>query len=138
MTFFFFDTLLSSSDIISLHCPLTKETHHLIDERAVDLMRDGVMLINTNRMVPQNTREIVEGFTSDMSLNGGGVENKRQGNEDPRGNIFCRNGQGCDYSHTSQYFYFNPGTDGAKPYEYCPPNTKFVGVNSSGQIICSK
>lgn len=41
--------LLESSDIISLHCPLTPETHHLIDAPALDRMRPGVMLINTSR-----------------------------------------------------------------------------------------
>lgn len=41
--------LLESSDIISLHCPLTPETHHLIDASALGRMRPGVMLINTSR-----------------------------------------------------------------------------------------
>lgn len=43
------DTLLSQSDIISLHCPLTEATHHLIDDEAFAKMKDGVMLINTSR-----------------------------------------------------------------------------------------
>lgn len=42
-------TLLASSDIISLHCPLTPATHHLIDTKAIDQMKPGVMLINTSR-----------------------------------------------------------------------------------------
>lgn len=37
------------SDIISLHCPLTPETYHLIDEKSLLLMKKGVMLINTSR-----------------------------------------------------------------------------------------
>ncbi len=44
-----FDTLLSKSDIISLHCPLFKETTELINEEAINKMKDGVLLINTAR-----------------------------------------------------------------------------------------
>lgn len=43
------DELLSRSDIISLHCPLTKETHHIIDSRALTLVKEGVYIINTSR-----------------------------------------------------------------------------------------
>lgn len=41
--------LYEQSDIISLHCPLTSATRHLIDEKAVARMKNGVMLINTGR-----------------------------------------------------------------------------------------
>jgi D-lactate dehydrogenase len=41
--------LLAQSDIISLHCPLTAESHHLINREALTMMKDGVMLINTSR-----------------------------------------------------------------------------------------
>jgi len=43
------DGIFKSSDVISLHLPLTPETHHLIDERAVDLMKPGAILLNTSR-----------------------------------------------------------------------------------------
>lgn len=43
------DALLMRADIISLHCPLTPDTHHLIDDRALAKMKPGVMLINTSR-----------------------------------------------------------------------------------------
>ena len=43
------NTLLTQSDIISLHCPLNDQTHHLIDEYAFAKMKPGVMLINTSR-----------------------------------------------------------------------------------------
>ena len=42
-------TLLAESDFVSIHCPLTPETHHLIDERALAQMRPGAILINTAR-----------------------------------------------------------------------------------------
>jgi len=41
--------LLKKSDIVSLHCPLTPDTHHLINEKTFRIMKDGVMLINTSR-----------------------------------------------------------------------------------------
>ncbi|ATC86130.1 2-hydroxyacid dehydrogenase [Pseudoalteromonas arctica] len=43
------NTLLSQSDVISLHCPLTEQTHHLINDEAFSKMKTGVMLINTSR-----------------------------------------------------------------------------------------
>lgn len=42
-------TLLSSSDVISLHCPLTEENYHLINEKTIKEMKDGVLIINTSR-----------------------------------------------------------------------------------------
>ncbi len=41
--------LYPAADIITLHCPLTPETHHLIDAQALGMMKQGVMLINTSR-----------------------------------------------------------------------------------------
>lgn len=41
--------LVQQSDIISLHCPLTEETHHLIDDNMLSLMKDDALLINTSR-----------------------------------------------------------------------------------------
>ncbi|MCL2673588.1 MAG: hydroxyacid dehydrogenase [Alphaproteobacteria bacterium] len=41
--------LLSQSDVISLHCPLTKENRHLLDAKAFKAMKDGVIVINTAR-----------------------------------------------------------------------------------------
>ncbi|HIH6911423.1 TPA: NAD(P)-dependent oxidoreductase, partial [Enterobacter hormaechei] len=42
-------TLFSQSDVISLHCPLTPENYHLLNQSAFDQMKDGVMIINTSR-----------------------------------------------------------------------------------------
>jgi D-lactate dehydrogenase len=41
--------LFAASDIVTLHCPLTPETYHLVDEEALSKMKSGVMLINTGR-----------------------------------------------------------------------------------------
>ncbi len=43
------EQLYRDSDIITLHCPLNQQTHHLIDEAALCRMKRGVMLINTSR-----------------------------------------------------------------------------------------
>lgn len=43
------ETLLHSSDIISLHCPLFPETEKLINARAIEKMKDGAILLNTSR-----------------------------------------------------------------------------------------
>ncbi|STQ71040.1 2-hydroxyacid dehydrogenase [Hafnia alvei] len=42
-------TLYEKSDVITLHCPLTPENHHLLDASAFDQMKNGVMIINTSR-----------------------------------------------------------------------------------------
>ncbi|MEE1224687.1 MAG: 2-hydroxyacid dehydrogenase [Clostridia bacterium] len=43
------DELFSESDIISLHCPLTDETHHIIDEASLEKCKKGVVILNTSR-----------------------------------------------------------------------------------------
>lgn len=43
------DELLEKSDVISLHCPLTEETYHLINEKTIGTMKKGVVIVNTSR-----------------------------------------------------------------------------------------
>lgn len=54
--------LFSRSHIISLHCPLTPETRHLIDWAAVEKMQEGVTLINTSRGAIIDTRAVIRGL----------------------------------------------------------------------------
>lgn len=56
--------LLADSDIVTLHCPLTPATRHLIDDRAVAVMKPGVMLINTSRGAVIDTRAVINGLKS--------------------------------------------------------------------------
>lgn len=56
--------LLERSDIISLHCPLTPETHHLIDSAAIAAMKPDVMLINTSRGAVVDSRALIDGLKS--------------------------------------------------------------------------
>ena len=56
--------LLSRSDIVTLHCPLTPGTRHLIDAGAVARMKPGVMLINTGRGALVDTEAAIAGLKS--------------------------------------------------------------------------
>jgi len=56
--------LLANSDIISLHCPLTPQTRHLIGGSALDMIRTGVMIINTSRGALVDTRAVIEALKS--------------------------------------------------------------------------
>lgn len=56
--------LYQKSDIISLHCPLTEQTHHIINERSIAQMKDQVMIINTSRGGLIETRSLIRGLKS--------------------------------------------------------------------------
>ena len=58
------EQLFEEADIISLHCPLTPETHHLIDDAAIAQMKQGVMLVNTGRGRVVDTRAVIDGLKS--------------------------------------------------------------------------
>lgn len=58
------EQLLNQSDVITLHCPLIKETHHLVNAETIQQMKPGVMLINTSRGAVIDTRATVEGLKS--------------------------------------------------------------------------
>ena len=53
------DDLLAAADIVSLHCPLTPTTHHLIDATRIARMKPGVMLVNTSRGGLVDTRAVI-------------------------------------------------------------------------------
>ena len=56
------DELWQRSDIISLHCPLTDENHHMINADSMDKMKKGVVIINTSRGALIDTEALVEGI----------------------------------------------------------------------------
>jgi D-lactate dehydrogenase len=58
------DELLKESDIISLHCPLTPATHHMIDSAAIAKMKPHVMLINTSRGAVIDTKAVIGALKS--------------------------------------------------------------------------
>lgn len=56
------EELLQNSDIISFHCPLTEETHHMINENTVKRLKKGVVLINTSRGALIDTTALINGI----------------------------------------------------------------------------
>ena len=64
ITYTTLDDLYARSDIISLHCPLTPETEHLINTDSIGKMKDGVMIINTGRGKLINTEMLIDGLKS--------------------------------------------------------------------------
>ena len=58
------DELYAGSDIISLHCPLTKETEYIINDEAISKMKNGVMMINTGRGKLIDTQALIKGLKS--------------------------------------------------------------------------
>ncbi len=56
--------LLAQSDIVSLHCPLTPDTLHLIDDGTLALMRHGAMLVNTGRGALIDTKAAIKALKS--------------------------------------------------------------------------
>lgn len=61
------DELLSTADIISLHCPLTPETEKMINQKSIAQIKDGAMLINTSRGPLINEEDLV------IALNNGKI-----------------------------------------------------------------
>ena len=54
------EELFKSSDIISLHCPLTSDTRHLINKESIAMMKDGVYLVNTSRGSLIDTQALID------------------------------------------------------------------------------
>lgn len=56
--------LLSTSDVISLNCPLTRETEYIINKNTIEMMKKGVMIINTGRGKLIRTSDLIQGLKS--------------------------------------------------------------------------
>ncbi len=67
------DTLLNSSDIISLHCPLTEDTNKIINKETIEKMKDGVVIINTSRGKLIDTDSLIEKL-SEGKIGGVGLD----------------------------------------------------------------
>ena len=58
------DELLARSDVVSLHCPLTPQTQHLIDDASLARMKPGAMLVNTSRGGLVDTHAVIRALKS--------------------------------------------------------------------------
>ena len=56
------ERLFSESDIISLHCPLTEETNHIINSESISKMKKGVVILNTSRGALIDAEALLEGI----------------------------------------------------------------------------
>ncbi|RLI91465.1 MAG: 3-phosphoglycerate dehydrogenase [Candidatus Altiarchaeales archaeon] len=68
---FSLEELLRNSDIITLHIPLTPQTRHMIGEREIALMKDGVVIINTSRGAVIDGKALLKGLKSGKVLAAG-------------------------------------------------------------------
>ncbi len=62
LTYVSLEDLFRESDVISLHCPLTPDTQHLIDRNAIEMMKKGVVLLNTSRGALIDAEALLEGI----------------------------------------------------------------------------
>ena len=58
------EELFAQADILSLHCPLTEETNHLINASSIARMKEGVVIVNTSRGALVNTEALIQGLKS--------------------------------------------------------------------------
>jgi len=67
------EEIYKNSDIISLHCPLTNENHHMINKDSFKLMKDGVYIINTSRGALINSSDLLEAI-KDKKVGGAALD----------------------------------------------------------------
>ena len=65
--------LLHESDVISLHCPLTQQSHHLLDEAAYSRMKRGAFIINTSRGALIDSTALLKAL-NDGTVRGAGLD----------------------------------------------------------------
>ena len=67
------EELYKRSDVISLHCPLTKDTHHMINAKSINMMKDGVYILNTSRGAIINSEALLNAIKSGK-IGGAGLD----------------------------------------------------------------
>ena len=68
-----FETLMSESDYISLHCPLNDKTKYMIDKKAISLMKPTAFIINTGRGALINEADLIEALQN-KAIGGAGLD----------------------------------------------------------------
>ena len=135
--------LLRAADIVSLHVPLTPETHHLVGERELALLRPGAVLVNTARGPVVDEAALVEALCSGRSvgggagrLRGGASAGSRSGRPPQRGLVAaCRQRHGGDPGAHGRLGRRQPagrapGRTGAAPRE---PTGPAAGLTRTGR-----
>ena len=56
------EEVLRESDLLSLHCPLTEATYHLINKDTIEMMKDNVVFVNTSRGALVKTEDLIQGI----------------------------------------------------------------------------
>ena len=67
------EELFARSDVISLHCPLTSETYHIINDYSIKQMKDKVFILNTSRGALIDTEALIDGIKSGK-IGGAGLD----------------------------------------------------------------
>ena len=67
------EELFRRSDVISLHCPLTNETYHMINDYSIKLMKEKVYILNTSRGALIDTESLIDGIRSGK-IGGAGLD----------------------------------------------------------------
>lgn len=67
------EELFERSDVISLHCPLTSETYHIINSYSIKLMKDKAIILNTSRGALIDTEALIDGIKSGK-IGGAGLD----------------------------------------------------------------
>ena len=67
------EELFARSDVISLHCPLTSSTHHIINEKTISQMKDKVIILNTSRGALIDSEALTEAIKSGK-IGGAGLD----------------------------------------------------------------
>jgi D-lactate dehydrogenase len=68
------DELLTTSDVISLHCPLTKENYHIINKNTLAKMKNGIFIINTSRGALIDTEDLLDAIKEKDKIGGVGLD----------------------------------------------------------------
>ncbi len=77
------DEVLKEADLISLHCPLTDENYHMINEKSIAMMKNDVVLVNTSRGELVDTNDLIQGIRN-HKFHGVGLDVY----EEERNNVF--------------------------------------------------
>ncbi len=68
------DRLFEESDVITLHCPLNHDTKYIIDKKSLDIMKEGVYIINTSRGMLIRTEDLIDALLIPGKIGGVGLD----------------------------------------------------------------